>query len=103
MNRLSKREREKLHSFWGQLIDLKCGQIVGLEIKNDDCAELLSQVIKERLQEENELDEAIAIEDRAESVGDENYPIGGMIEPYDIEREKEELIQSPKDEPKSDE
>jgi hypothetical protein len=86
MNRLSKREREKLHSFWGQLIDLKCGQIVGLEIKNDDCAELLSQVIKERLQTEKDLDESVAMDSLAEE-GSEDYPIGGMIEPYDIGRE----------------
>ena len=30
-------------------------------------------------------------EDRlAEEAGSEEYPIGGMVEPYDIEREKEE-------------
>lgn len=89
MNKLSKREQVKLHSFWGQLIDLKCGNVKELVIINDDNAELLSQVIRERLAEEKEIKKAEVEDSQAEEVGSSDYPLGGLIEAYDIEREKE--------------
>ena len=43
----------------------------------------------EKLEAVETLEEKAEVEDReAEEVGSEEYPLGGMVEPYDIEREK---------------
>jgi len=68
MKILSPEQKSKLHSFWGQLIDLKCGHLDELVIINGENADLLGQVIRDRLALEKKIGEDKEIKDRIEKL-----------------------------------
>jgi hypothetical protein len=79
MNRLSNRERAIIHSFWGQLIDLSCGQFKELVIQEGLNADLLRQIIKERIEVERDLDKVEAEEIKSEELRGSNSSAGRYI------------------------
>lgn len=91
-------EKQKLESYLGQLIDLKKGHLQGLMIKQGtEDVDILIKAIESRIKEIDEFEKMDKETERRQNEHlrekendiSEDYPVGGMVEPYDIEREKE--------------
>jgi transcription antitermination factor NusA-like protein len=75
MKILSQKEKAMLWAISGQLADLKNGNLKEIIVKKDENAELLAQVVQERLEIEEEAKQAEALDDLENSQDREFEPM----------------------------